>query len=107
MDLRRAAFEKIALDSFKEQHAIREHYSASEEIKRRAQIMADGQQSEFWPHVTEQINGLIRHAEARFLDSLAADYQTYVQWFSRRQALIQILTLPDRVIAEARIEKEG
>lgn len=78
-----------------------------EEVMRVAQVMRDGTQGEFWPHVQEQINVLIRQAEARFLDSVAADYPTYLQWFSRRQALIQILALPDRLIAEAARPKEG
>lgn len=99
MDRRRIAYrELLPVEPLKPNDLGRSH----EEAIALAQVMRDGTQSEFWPHVTEQINALIRAAEARFLDTLAGDYQTYVQWFSRRQALIQILVLPDRLIEAAR-----
>ena len=102
MDSRRAAYRRLSsvgparpADPFGHDEAIQ-----------LAQVMRDGTQGEFWPHVQGQINSLIRQAEARFLDILAPDYQTYVQWFSRRQALIQILALPDRLMEAARPTEE-
>lgn len=58
-------------------------------------FLDDGKQGEFWQYISTKINEQIRAAESRFLDVLAKDYDTYVAWWSRRQALIAVLAIPE------------
>lgn len=67
----------------------------TQEQQRFAQIMQDGVQGEFWAHLKPKIDGLILDAERRFVDTLAPTYEVYVQWWSRRQALITIVSVTE------------
>lgn len=60
-----------------------------------AQLLTEGKDSEFWQHMKAEIDHQIRAAESRFLDTLAKDYDTYVAFWSRRQALIAVLAIPE------------
>lgn len=61
----------------------------------KAQVLTEGKESEFWVIVQRELDQQIRAAESRFLDTLAKDYETYVAWWSRRQALIAVLAIPE------------
>lgn len=65
-----------------------------------AQALYEGQHSEFWHILKAEIDQQIRAAESRFLDTLAKDYETYVAWWSRRQALIAVLAIPETAKTE-------
>lgn len=61
----------------------------------KAQVLTEGKEGEFWRTVREEIDQQIRAAESRFLDTLAKDYESYVALWSRRQALIAVLAIPE------------
>lgn len=88
MDRRREAYLRV---STKDPEVL------SEEQKRLAQIIKDGTDGDFWQVLKPAIEGLILDAERRFVDLLAPDYATYVQWWGKRQALISVIALPDRL----------
>ena len=74
--------------------------TADREAQHLAQIMRDGVTGDMWLSLKSKIDGLILDAERRFVDTLAKDYETYVQWWSRRQALITMLSLQARMIQD-------
>ena len=65
-----------------------------------AQLMRDGMTGDFWLYLKSQIDGLILDAERRFVDTLAPNYETYVQYWGRRQALIGMVAMPAQLIKE-------
>lgn len=60
-----------------------------------AEVFRDGRDGEFWLHVKDEIEGQIRSAESRFLDTLAPSYEDYVQLWAKRHALIGVLAIPE------------
>ena len=72
--------------------------TAGRYARQLAQIMRDGITGDMWLALKTSIDGLILDAERRFVDTLAKDYETYVQWWSRRQALISVMSLPERLM---------
>lgn len=78
--------------------------AAQKQIKEREQastpIMAEGKQTEFWQAVKAEIDQLIHLEELRFLDRQAPSYEAYLQAWSRRQALIAVLAIPETAKAD-------
>lgn len=59
------------------------------------QTFLEGKQTEFWQAVTAEVQQQIRAAEGLFLDRMARNYEEYVMAWSRRQALIAVLAIPE------------
>lgn len=72
--------------------------TAAREAQQLAQIMRDGVTGDMWLALKSRIDGAILDTEIRFVDTLAKDYETYVQWWSRRQALVTALSWPEQLI---------
>lgn len=60
-----------------------------------SELMREGKHSEFWQVVKAEIDQQIRTEELRFLDRMARNYEEYLQAWSRRQALIAVLAIPE------------
>ena len=103
MDRRYEAFQTMHREAAATSRLSREDASAQslDEATRLAQVMRDGQQSDIWTQLMAQMDALIVQAERKFVDTLAPDYQTYVQWWARRQAVIGVVALPQKLIMEA------
>ncbi len=71
---------------------------SKDQAERMAQVMAEGKDADFWTHLKQEIESLLRHAEMQFLDTMAKDYESYVQWWARRAAYLAVLNMPERFI---------
>lgn len=58
-------------------------------------FLDDGKHGEFWQYIIAKINEQIHAEELRFLDRRAHNYEEYLQAWSRRQALIAVLAIPE------------
>ena len=99
MDSRYGQYQRLAAETISAITVADEQQK--NEIKRTAQVMEEGIAGEFWLHLKAKIDQLVLDTEKRFVDSLAPTYEAYVQYWSRRQALITIIsatgpTLPRR-----------
>lgn len=97
MDRRHEAFKQLnaqglSFEAAQEAIKAREHAPSA--------VMIEGKQTEFWQAVTAEINRQIRIEELRFLDRLATTYEAYLQAYSRRQALIAALAIPETAKGE-------
>lgn len=76
----------------------------NEEEKREARLVSqalqEGKNTEFWCYLKAEIDHRIRQEELRFLDRLAPSYDVYLQAYSRRQALIAVLAIPETANGE-------
>lgn len=76
-------------------------------LERLATIFIEGQQTEVWQALVEHVRAMIAATEARFVTHLAPSYDQYVALFHRRQALTELLAIPETLKAKAGMVQKG